>query len=238
MNSPSLIGNQKILRIYILESIRFERHYLWRTVLEMARSQRLAGCTVLRGFAGFGLHHGFHSEMSFEGAGEFTMILEVVDSEAKTAEFLKSIEPMLSNIVVVLEDLIVRHYSHEPMPSAGHSKEVPMQQSSLFGTKTLLRIFIGESDKAGHLPLYSDIINQARKLKLAGATVVRGVAGFGASSVIHEPHLMRLSSDLPIVLEIIDSKPRIDSFLKLIQPLLKGALVTEEDIDVRHYEAN
>ncbi len=233
----NLLGKQQILKIYIDEHLRIEGEYTWRRLLEAARSMRLSGCTVLRGFAGFGPHHGSHNQWQFDGAGEWTMILEIVDSKEKLREFLDRNESILKNIVTFLKDITVRHYSSETIDQQSNMMEAQMSNSQLNGTKTLLRIFLGESDIVGHQNAYAEILEQARKKGLAGATVSRGIAGFGASSIMHEPHLFKLSSDLPIIVEIVDSQERIDQFLSQIEPLLKGALVTQENVDVRHHSS-
>ena len=98
-----------------------------------------------------------------------------------------------------------------------------------------MRIFIGESDRLGHLPLYEALVMKAREMHLAGATVLRGPMGFGASSRVHTAKILRLSMDLPMVIEIIDSSEKIESFLPVLDELLQGGLVTLEPIKVIHY---
>lgn len=100
---------------------------------------------------------------------------------------------------------------------------------------TLLRIFIGESDRFDHKPLYEVLVLKARELQLAGATVLRGPLGFGASSRIHTSKILRLSMDLPIVIEIVDSRDKIDLFLPVLDQLLEGGLATLETVQVLHY---
>src|SRR6476659_1277733 len=104
----------------------------------------------------------------------------------------------------------------------------------------LLRIFIGESDRHGHLPLYEAIVLKAREMQLAGATVLRGAAGFGHSSHIHTAKILRLSEDLPIIVEIVDSREKIDAFLPVLDGMMGSGLVTLEKIQVLQYgkEAN
>ena len=109
-------------------------------------------------------------------------------------------------------------------------------ERELNGDHTLLRIFFGESDKIGHKSLYWAIMEKARELGLAGCTVFRGIAGFGASSVIHKAQPFRFSSDLPIVVEIVDTEENVHSLLKNVEALLQGALVTEEQVVVHHYK--
>lgn len=103
---------------------------------------------------------------------------------------------------------------------------------------TLLRIFIGESDKWHHQPLYEAIVLKAREQHLAGATVLRGPMGFGKSSHMHTAKILRLSMDLPLVIEIVDEEAKIKAFLPLLDEMLQGGLVTLETVQVINYRAN
>jgi PII-like signaling protein len=105
----------------------------------------------------------------------------------------------------------------------------PQQQA------TLLRLFCGERDRHGHQPLYEAIVTKAREHGLAGATVLRGALGYGASSKLHTAKLLELSDDLPIVVEIVDSDERIQSFLPLLDAMMSSGLVTLEKVRVLRY---
>ena len=99
----------------------------------------------------------------------------------------------------------------------------------------LLRIFIGESDRSDHKPLYEAIVLKAREMHLAGATVLRGPMGFGKSSRMHTAKILRLSMDLPIVIEIVDSEERINAFLPELERMMSGGMVTLERVQVIEY---
>jgi len=99
----------------------------------------------------------------------------------------------------------------------------------------LLRIFIGESDRYGHRPLYEAIVLRARELQLAGATVLRGPMGFGKSSHLHTAKILRLSMDLPMVIEIVDSEKKVNAFLPVLDKMMSGGLVTLERAKVIRY---
>jgi PII-like signaling protein len=101
----------------------------------------------------------------------------------------------------------------------------------------LLRIFVGESDKYGHRPLYEAIVLKARETGLAGATVLRGVMGFGKHSVLHTAKILRLSEDLPMVIEIADSLEHIEHFLPTLDEMISDGLVTLERVRVIQYKA-
>ena len=99
----------------------------------------------------------------------------------------------------------------------------------------LLRIFIGESDRHGHKPLYEAIVLKAREMHLAGATVLRGPMGYGASSRIHTAKIIQLSMDLPFIVEIVDTEEKINGFLPVLDEMMNGGLVTLEKARVIHY---
>ena len=101
----------------------------------------------------------------------------------------------------------------------------------------LLRIFIGESDKHEGLPLYEWIVRKARENGLAGSTVIRGLEGFGAHSRIHTTKILRLSEDLPIIVEIVDTLEKIDNFMPIIDNTITEGLATIEKVDIRFYRS-
>jgi PII-like signaling protein len=107
----------------------------------------------------------------------------------------------------------------------------------LEGEQVLTRIFIGESDQWAHRPLYMALIELFRRNGLAGATVLKGVAGFGARSLVHTASLLRLSADLPLVIEVVDSQEHLATVLPEIDAMMGGGLVTMEKVRVIRYEA-
>jgi hypothetical protein len=99
----------------------------------------------------------------------------------------------------------------------------------------LLRIFVGEDDRSGHQPLYEAVVLKAREMQLAGATVLRGPMGFGRSSHLHTSKVLRLSEDLPIIIEVVDAQDKIDAFLPELEKLMGSGLVTIENVKVLRY---
>lgn len=104
----------------------------------------------------------------------------------------------------------------------------------------LLRIFVGESDKHGSIPLYESIVFEAKKCGLAGATAMRAVMGYGANSIIHTAKLLEISSDLPIVIEIVDVEEKVRKFVERVEELFEqtkaGGLITIEKAEVIRYK--
>jgi PII-like signaling protein len=109
----------------------------------------------------------------------------------------------------------------------------------LKGEAKLLRIFVGENDKWGTIPVYEKIVTEAKKAELAGATVFKGIMGFGANSRIHTSKILRLSEDLPLIIEIVDDEQKIEKFIPIIDQVFEeansGGLVTIERADIIKY---
>ena len=108
----------------------------------------------------------------------------------------------------------------------------------LGGTRLRVRIYLGEKDKHGKRPLYREILELLRREGAAGATVQRGISGFGATSRIHGDHLLRLSQDLPVIVEFVDDRETVDRVLPLIAERIDGGLVTCDEVKVLHYAAD
>jgi len=106
----------------------------------------------------------------------------------------------------------------------------------LDGEQVLMRIFFGESDRWEHKPLHAALLDLFRSRGLAGATVLRGVASFGADSVVHTANILRLSADLPLVIEVIDSQEHLDAVLPEVDRMMGGGLITMEKVRVLRYE--
>jgi PII-like signaling protein len=238
MTVPTLNGNHTLLRVYFDEYDRVQHHSVYDFVLARARELGLAGCTVLRARAGFGGKGILRNEFWFEGVGDFPILIESVDRAEKILDLRKAIDAAIPGTMLTEESVTVRHYGHlrQDRPDSVATRRMEsMEHRTMQGAHSLLRIFFGESDRAKHEPLFIWILNRARKNGLAGCTVIRGLAGFGASSIVHESHLFKLSNDLPIIVEVIDTAERVQSFLAEVEPWLEGALVTEEDVHVHHY---
>jgi len=109
---------------------------------------------------------------------------------------------------------------------------------TLTGEQVMVRIFFGESDKWKHQPLETALLQRLRAEGFAGATVFRGVSGFGANSVIHTTHLLEMSSDLPIVVEVVDTEEHVERLLPILDEMIDDGLVTMEKVRVVRYAAS
>ena len=112
----------------------------------------------------------------------------------------------------------------------------------LTGQAVLLRIFVGEADRIDHKPVYEIIVRAARDTAIAGATVLRGIMSYGAGTTIHTAHLIEISQDLPIIIEIVDTEEKVNTFLPVVNQIFekskRGGLITTEKVNVIFYQPN
>jgi PII-like signaling protein len=222
---------------------------LYEWIVETAHREGLQGATVLKGFYGLRPEGSVLEEHTWSISQELPMIVEVVDEPSRIDALLAAVEPVFREGVITLERahvLLCRAGTREPSPRlTGRSIPATTTTSTAYGVRTmkmpehgvLLRIFIGESDKEPGCdrPLYEAIVRRAREAHLAGATVLRGPMGFGRHSRVHTAKLLELSTDLPIVIEIVDSEEKIDAFLPTVDDLVTEGLVTVEAVRIVRY---
>jgi uncharacterized protein len=127
---------------------------------------------------------------------------------------------------------------HAEAPAESHAHSHGLKHERFEGERTLMRIHIGESDRWHGKPLYEAIVELLRRQKFSGATVLRGVAGYGSSSVLHTDKIMRLSQDLPIVIEVVESPERINQILPQLDEMIGGGLLTLEKVHVILYRSS
>lgn len=240
---------QVLCRFHLSNFIRHGMSPLYEWIVEQAHHQGLQGATVLKGFYGLRPDGSVLEEHTWSISQELPVIVEVVDEPAKIETLVAKVEPAFREGVITLER------AHVFLYRAGERDETgPLNVRNIIGTVTtsaaagvrtmkvpengvLLRIFIGESDKepGRDRPLYEAIVRKAREAHLAGATVLRGPMGFGRHSRVHTAKLLELSTDLPVVIEIVDAEDKVETFLPTVDELVTEGLVTLEAVRIVRY---
>ncbi len=251
-----LEGEQTLLRVYLRNT---DRHHWFSapavdTLVQRAKAAGLAGATVLRGFFGLDVHGQLLETKVWSLVDHAPVIVEVVDSPQAVGCFLSVVEEVVWEGLATLERAHVLLYRHNreaaeraamrlelpgpitPLSTLPSAEEFPAMKRSENGQ--LLRVFIGESDVWQGEPLYRTIVLKARALGLAGATVLRGPMGFGANSRMHTAKLLELSTDLPIVIEVVDSPEKLQSLLPFLDETVTEGLITIEDVKILKYRHN
>lgn len=251
-----LEGEQTLLRVYLRNT---DKHGWFsppavELLVQRARSQDLAGATVLPGFFGLDEDGRLLESSKWSLVDHVPVIVEFVDKPQAIGRFLAVVGEVVLHGMATLERGRVLLYRHSrdamdrartrlevpgpvtPFSTLPSPEEFPVMKLSEEGQ--LLRVFIGESDTWEGEPLYRVIVMKARELGLAGATVLRGPMGFGANSRVHTTKLLELSTDLPIVIEIVDTADRICQLLPFLDNAVAEGMVTIEAVRVLHYRHN
>jgi PII-like signaling protein len=248
-----LEAEQVLCRFHLSSRARHGDRPLYEWIVETARKEDLQGATVLKGILGLRADGTVLREEAWSLAQEVPVIVEVVDGPRHVEKLLARVEPALGAATVTLERAHVVLYrageagakARDVAPrcdvvatqDASAAQEVKTMKFPEEGV--LLRVFIGESDreKGTDRPLYEALVLRAREAHLAGATVLRGPMGFGKHSRMHAAKLLDLSTDLPIVVEIVDAEEKIRAFLPVVDELVTEGLVTLEAVRVLKYSA-
>jgi hypothetical protein len=247
----SLLGERVLLRIYLQSADRPPHVPTYQRILHAARNEKLAGATVLRGILGAG-YHGILKQSKWSFVQHAPIIMEIVDDAEKIANFVHGpLDKIMIGGMLTLERAAVMMYRHRsPDPSntlvlaaalKPHSTMPRIEAGShmkINENGVLLRVFIGESDRFEHKPLYEAVVQKVRELGLAGATVLKGTEGFGANSIVHTTHLLEMSTDLPIVIEIVETEDKIKLLLPHLETMVKEGMITMEYVLVLMYRHN
>lgn len=244
-----LEGEQVLCRFYLTSADRAGLQPAYEAIVETARREHLAGATVFKGCMGFSQGGRILQEQAWTVSNPVPVIVEVVEADARIRSLLARVAPRVHAGMVTLERAHVLYYRAVPDQGAAVSLDVPTAEPlpalqevtpmQIPQEGVLLRIFIGESDvdaRTGR-PLYEALVYRAKEMHLAGATVLRGPMGFGKHSRLHTSKLLELSRDLPIVIEIVDSEHKIQSFLPVVDESVTEGLVTMEKVRVLKYAA-
>jgi PII-like signaling protein len=239
-----------LLRVYCKAIEKSHGVPLYRAIVETARRRHLAGSSVFPVELGYGSHRRLHDAASEYASFEIPIMVEIVDAPERVAELAAELESMVSEGLVALSRARVRRYTHgtehesggrpEPTlhsvaPVGRLSGEEATDPMKIEGEAKRVTVYIGSADTWHGRNLAVAIVERCRELGLAGATVTRGVMGFGKHSVIHKAHLLGLSDDLPEKIEVVDRPDAIEHLLPVLDEMLGGGLIVVEDVHVVRY---
>ena len=250
----TLVGEQILLRAYLRSADRAPHVPTSDLLVRAARKAGLAGATVLRGVLGYG-SRGLLKPSAWSLVDHAPVVVEIVDAPDRVLAFVDGpMAELMAAGFATLERAHVMMYRHRADgrgaaagPSPGLAlgdllrplstvpRVEPRGRMKVNTDGVLLRVFIGESDRFAGRPLYEAIVQAARELGLAGATVLRGTEGFGANSVVHKAGLLEMSSDLPVVVEIVDAEEKVRALLPHLERMVTEGMVTMEYVVVLLY---
>lgn len=220
-------GPAKKVTIFLNEDTQHHRQALHDSILTFLMHKGVNGATATRAFAGFGAHQMLHTPKVEALAEHLPIRIEFVDTPEKVEEVLPTLYEMVSDGLIEVQDtIVVKNVRKSPKPEP----KLPHERKD--GQAKLLRVFIGEADKWHDEPLYEAIVKRLRMLEVAGATVYRGILGYGAKGHEHKKSFFHMSRDLPIMLSVIDTPDKIAAAASAIEDMLEDGLIVISDVEI------
>jgi PII-like signaling protein len=243
-----------LVRIYLNVNERLHGAPLYRAVVEKARTLKLAGASVFPVELSYGAHRQLHDAEIDYTSYDIPVVVEIVDAPEKVEALRCELDAMVGEGLVVWAPVHVARYTHHAAEGGDDGKEGPSSSAArtssrenvairageattmkIEGEAKCATVYVGSSDTWGGQNLAIAIVERCRKMGMAGATVSRGIMGFGKHSVIHKAHLLGLSDDLPEKIEIVDGPEEIDRLLPVLDEMIGGGLIIVEDVHVVRY---
>lgn len=229
-------GPAKRLIITVNETARWHGRSAYNALLELFRHKGLAGATVSRGIAGFTGHGMIHTINIVDLSSELPVRIEIVDSAEAIERVLPDVYDMVEKGLVEVQDTTVIKFATGEQPVPAPKKGDLMR---LIGKAKMLQVHIGENDQWEGEPLYEAIVKRAAQLDIAGATVYRGILGYGAQRRIHRHKTITLSSDDPIMVAMVDEEEKINRMIEALEGIVSGGcMIAISDVTVVKYVAH
>jgi PII-like signaling protein len=220
-------GPAKKVSIYVNEDTQHHLGPLYEAILNFLLHKGVAGATATRALAGFGSHRRMHTPKVELLAEHLPIIVEFVESTAKVDELLPSLYEMVGDGLIEVQDTtVIRSAAKEKKdvePRRGHEVQR--------GPARLMRIFFGEADRWQGEPLHEAIVKRLRMMEVSGATVYRGILGYGAKGHQHKDSFFHISRDLPIMISVIDSAEKLAEAQPVVESMMVDGLIVFSDVD-------
>ena len=221
-------GAAKKVTIYVNEDTQRNLAPLYETILSFLIHKGVSGATATRALAGFGGHGVLHTPKIEVLADHLPIRVEFVEAAEKVEELLPTLYDMVSDGMIEVQDTTVVKVAMKdkrgPAPKQPHTRKA--------GTAKLMRIFIGEADRWHGEPLYDAIVKQLRMLDIAGATVYRGILGYGAKGHTHKQSFFHVSRDLPIMISVVESEEKLSPAAEAIENMIEDGLIVFSDVEI------
>lgn len=227
-------GPAKRLTVTVNEVERWHGRSLYNALLELFQHKGLAGATVSRGIAGFTGHGTIHTINIVDLSSDLPVRIEIVDTAEAIDRVLPDVFDMVDKGLVEVQDTTVIKFATGEKATAPAAKKEDLMR--LIGKAKMLRVHIGEDDKWEGEPLYEAIVKRAAQLDIAGATVYRGILGYGAHRRIHRHKTMTFSSDDPIMIAMVDDEEKINKMTAALDSMVSGGcMIAISDVTVVKY---
>jgi PII-like signaling protein len=222
-------GPAKKVTVYVGEDVHHHGETLYLAVLNYLFYHGVSGATVTKGVAGFGADHHLHTARILEVSENLPIKIEFIELPDKLDELLPKLLQIVGEGLVELQDTTILKAATAKGP------ETVLPHVALRGKAKLMRIYVGSDDRWHGKPLHDAIVESLRANDIAGATVYRGICGYGAHRRFHKEKRMSLSIDLPIMLSVVDEESKIQKYLPVLEQMVQEGLVVLSDVDVIKY---
>jgi PII-like signaling protein len=220
-------GPAKKVTIFINEDTQHHMTALHDSIMTFLMHKGVSGATATRAYSGFGSHQMLHTPKIEVMAQHLPIRIEFVETREKVDEILPTLYEMVSDGLIEVQDTTVVKFAHKlPKPES----KAPHERKA--GAAKLLRVFMGEADKWHDAPLYDAIVKKLRVMDIAGATVYRGILGYGAKGHPHKATFFHPTRDLPIMVSVIDTAEKISAAAEVIEEMLEDGLIVISDADI------
>jgi PII-like signaling protein len=220
-------GPAKKVTIFLNEDAQRHMTPLHDSIMTYLMHKGVSGATATRAFSGFGAHHMLHTPKVEVLAEHLPIRIEFIDTAEKVEEVLPTLYEMVSDGLIEVQDTtVVKHARKAPRPEP----RLPHERKE--GQAKLLRVFFGEADKWHGEALYDALVKKLRMMDIAGATVYRGILGYGAKGRPHRQSFLHVSQDLPIMVTVIDTAEKIAAAAAAIESMLEDGLIVISDADI------
>jgi len=221
-------GSAKKVTIYLNEDTQHHLSPLYESILSFLMHKGVAGATATRALAGFGGHRVMHTPKIELLSEHLPIRIEFVETAEKVEELLPTLYDMVSDGMIDVQDTTVVKVAmkdkRKPEPRQHHARTT--------GTARLMRIFIGEADRWHEEPLYDAIVKQLRMMDIAGATVYRGILGYGVKGHTHKQSFFHVARDLPIIISVVESDAKLRQAAETIEGMIEDGLIVFSDVDI------
>jgi PII-like signaling protein len=221
-------GAAKKVTIYVNEDTQRHLNPLYESILSFLIHKGVAGATATRALAGFGGHGVLHTPKVEVLAEHLPIRIEFVETAAKVDELLPTLYDMVSDGMIEVQDTTVVKVATKDKrtvePKQPHTRKA--------GSAKLMRIFMGEADRWHDEPLYDAIVKQLRMMDISGATVYRGILGYGAKGHTHKQSFFHVAKDMPIMISVVESEEKLKQAAEVIEQMLQDGLIVVSDVDI------
>lgn len=224
-------GKAVKVTIYLSEGGSQHGMSAYSGILDFLFFRGVAGATVVKGIAGFGADHHMHSSSLVDISDRLPLKIEFIESREKVDELLGKLEELAGSGMIEIQETTIA----KPAQSSKSKKALPLKHLKIEGKAKMMRIYIGESDRWHDQPLYEALVQAMRANDLAGVTVYRGILGYGAHRRVHKEKPLHLSRDGSIMLSVVDSEAKLESFLPVIDEMVQEGLVVLSDVEIVKY---